>query len=69
MKREYKYMILNRSLKTKLGVNNYYRVEISSISGLDTKFRVIATKSFNKNNPTALTDACEWLAKMTETYG
>lgn len=69
MKREYKYMILNRSLKTKLGVNNYYRVEISSISGLDTKYRVIATKSFNKNNPTALTDSCNWLAKMTETYG
>lgn len=69
MKREYKYMILNRSLKTKLSVNHYYRVEISCISGLDTKYRVVDTKSFNKNNPNALTDACDWLKKMTETYG
>jgi hypothetical protein len=68
MKREYKYMISNRSLKTKLDVNHYYRVEVSSLSGLDTKYRVVATKSFNKNNPNALTDACDWLKEMTETY-
>ena len=69
MKREYKYVILNRSLKTKLGINHYYSVEISSLCEGDTRYRRVNVKSFNKNNPSALDEACDWLKKMTETYG
>ena len=68
MKREYKYVILNRSLKTKLGVNHYYSVEVSSLCEGDTRYRRVAVKSFNKNSPTALSDACDHLKKMTDTY-
>ena len=69
MKREYKYTILNRTLKTKLGINYYYSVEVSCRCEGDTRHRIISTKSFNKNNPTSMTQARCWLKKMTETYG
>jgi len=68
MKREYKYTILNRTLKTKMDTNHYYSVEISCKCESEPRYRIISTKSFNKTNPNALIEACDWLKQMTEMY-
>lgn len=68
MNREYKYMIVNRNLKTKLSNNFYFTVQILCKEECDVRFRVVHTKSFNKQDPDALEKATHHLSQMSKQY-
>lgn len=68
MIRDYKYMIVTRNLKTKLSDNFYHSVQILCKEECDVSFRVVHTKSFNKEDPDALQKAIQHLSQMSKTY-
>ena len=68
MKREYKYMLSSRQMKTKLSTNYYYSVQILCKEEFDTRFRVVHCKSFNKQDPDALDKANYHLSQMIKIY-
>jgi hypothetical protein len=68
MKKEYKYMIVARNLKTKLSDNYYHSVQILCKEECDSRFRVVHTMSFNKEDPDALQKAIQHLSQMSKTY-
>ena len=68
MIRDYKYMIVTRNLKTKLSDNFYHSVQILCKEECDVSFRVVHTKSFNKEDPDALQKAIHHLSQMSKTY-
>ena len=45
----YKFSIKERTMRTKLSINNYYTTTVSAKSPCSTKYDIIYTKSFNKN--------------------
>jgi hypothetical protein len=68
MNREYKYMISSRQMKTKLSTNYYYTVQILCKEEFDSRFRIVYTKSFNKQDPDALEKATYNLSQMSKQY-
>lgn len=68
MNREYKYMIVTRNLKTKLSNNFYYTLQILCKEECDSRFRIVYTKSFNKEFPNALENATTHLSQMSKIY-
>ncbi len=68
MNREYKYMIVQREMKTKLSINYYYTVQILCKEECDSRFRIVHNKSFNKEDPDALEKATYYLSQMIKTY-
>ena len=68
MNREYKYMITSRQMKTKLSINYYYSVQILCKEECDSRFRIVYTKSFNKQDPDALEKANYDLSQMIKIY-
>jgi len=68
MKKEYKYMIVTRNLKTKLSNNSYFSVQILCKEQSDVRFRVVHTRSFNKEDPDALEKATHHLSQMSKQY-
>ena len=68
MKKEYKYMLSSRQMKTKLSINYYYSVQILCKEEFDSRFRVVYCKSFNKQDPDALEKATYHLSQMIKIY-
>ena len=68
MKRDYKYIISSRQMKTKLSINYYYSVQILCKEECDSRFRVVHCKSFNKEDPDALDKAHSHLSQMIKNY-
>lgn len=68
MNREYKYMITSRHMKTKLSINYYYTLQILCKEECDSRFRIVYTKSFNKEDPDALEKANYDLSQMIKIY-
>lgn len=68
MNREYKYMITSRQMKTKLSTNYYYTLQILCKEECDSRFRIVYTKSFNKQDPDALEKANYDLSQMIKIY-
>lgn len=68
MKRDYKYMISSRQMKTKLSINYYYSVQILCKEECDSRFRVVHCKSFNKEDANALEQANNHLSQMIKIY-
>jgi hypothetical protein len=45
----YKFSIKERTMRSKLSINNYYTTNVLAKSHSSTRYYIIYTKSFNKN--------------------
>ena len=65
----YKFSIKERTMRTKLSINNYYTTTVSAKSPCSTKYHIIYTKSFNKNTyPNAKELAENHIEEMKQIY-
>lgn len=65
----YKFSIKERTMRTKLSINNYYTTNVSAKSPCSTKYVIIYTKSFNKNTyPNAKELAENHIEEMKQIY-
>jgi hypothetical protein len=65
----YRFSIKERTMRTKLSINNYYTTNVSAKSPCSTKYVIIYTKSFNKNTyPNAKELAENHIEEMKQIY-
>ena len=65
----YKFAIKERTMRSKLSINNYYTTNVLAKSPCSTKYYIIYTKSFNKNTyPNAKELAEKHIEEMKQIY-